>query len=58
MIRTYNDKLIKIDSTKYNKDSDYYKSLWLLKYNITDFKETPKCVKNKLKALIGKKKIL
>jgi hypothetical protein len=58
MIRTFNDKLIKIDSTKYNKESDYYKNLWLLKYNITEFKETPKCVKNKLKSLIGKKKIL
>ena len=58
MIRTFNDKLIKIDSTKYNKESDYYKNLWLLKYNITEFIETPKCVKNKLKSLIGKKKIL
>lgn len=58
MIRTFQDKLVKIESTKYNKDSDYYKDLWLMKYNITDFKETPKCVKKKLKALLVKKKIL
>ena len=57
MIRTFNDKLIKVDITKYHTDEDYYKNLWLNKYNIHIDKQTNKDVKNKIKAILVKKKI-
>ncbi len=57
MIRSHNDKLIKFDITKYNTDEQYYKNLWLKKYNIHIGKQTNKDIKKKIKAILVKKKI-
>ena len=57
MIRTFNDKMIKFDITKYNTDQEYYKNLWLKKYNIHIGKKTTRDVKNIIKAILVKKKI-
>ena len=57
MIRTFNDRIIKFDITKYNTDQEYYKNLWLKKYNINIGKQTNKDIKNIIKAILVKKKI-
>ena len=57
MIRTFNDKIIKFDITKYNTDQEYYKNLWLKKYNLNVGKQTNKDIKNVIKAILVKKKI-
>ena len=57
MIRSHNDKLIKFDITKYNTDEQYYKNLWLKKYNLNVGKQTNKDIKNVIKAILVKKKI-
>lgn len=57
MLRTHNDKLMKIDMAKYKTDALYYKSLWILKYNLNIDKTSDIELKNKLKAKLVKKKI-
>jgi hypothetical protein len=57
MIRAYSGKLIKFDITKYNTDEQYYKNLWLKKYNIHVGKQTNKDIKKKIKAMLLEKKI-
>ena len=55
MIRAYSGKLIKFDITKYNTDEQYYKNLWLKKYNIHVGKKTKEDLKNKIKSQIFNK---
>ena len=57
MLRTHNDKLMKIDMAKYKTDALYYKSVWILKYNLNIDKTSDIELKNKLKAKLVKKKI-
>jgi len=54
MIRTYDDKLIKFDVTKYKTDEQFYKNLWLNKYNIHIGKQTTKKIKSVIKAKLLK----
>ena len=49
MIRTFDDKLIRMDISKYNNDKLFYKHLWLNKYNININKITKDDLK-KIKA--------
>ena len=57
MIRTFNDRIIRFDITKYNTDQEFYKNLWLKKYNIHIGKQTTKDIKKIIKAKLVKNKI-
>ena len=57
MIRTFNDKLMRFEITKYNSDQEYYKNLWLKKYNLHIGKQSTKDIKELIKAKMVKKKI-
>tara|TARA_X000000368_G_scaffold399059_1_gene369677 strand:- start:3035 stop:3202 length:168 start_codon:yes stop_codon:yes gene_type:complete len=50
MIRTFDDKLIRMDISKYSNDRLFYKNLWLKKYNINVTKNTKNDLKKKIKA--------
>jgi len=57
MIRTFNDRIIRFDITKYNTDQEFYKNLWLKKYNIHIGKQTTRDIKKIIKAKLVKNKI-